>query len=109
MPGADDKNYRLTLLALERDNGRHYKTMIRIRANILFHGDSFFPSRVEKELNISFINKKEPGEIGKLGKYKGVPLPYGSADLSPPNEIPWNERIIWLINAVKDKINLKVK
>lgn len=52
------------------------KTTIVFRAT----GSSFSPTRVESETGIVFSSKNEPGDLGRIGRYRGVPTPYGSAD-----------------------------
>jgi hypothetical protein len=37
---------------------------------------------IESQTDLNFENKNEVGEIGKFGKYKGRPVPYGSAEFS---------------------------
>lgn len=55
--------------------------MLGITAALTVWGEHFHPSEVERLTRICFSSKNEPGEIGKKGRYAGVPKPYGSAEL----------------------------
>lgn len=47
-------------------------------AQLVVDGPTFSPSRAEQQCAISFNQKSEPGDIGRMGKYKNRPVPYGS-------------------------------
>jgi hypothetical protein len=47
-------------------------------------GERFTPSKVPAQ----FSEAHDPGVIGKIGRYRGVPIPYGSADINVPEEVP---------------------
>jgi hypothetical protein len=53
--------------------------MVEIGGYCHLHGDTFSPSKVEAEFGVRFQSKNEPGEIGTTGRYRGKPVPYGSA------------------------------
>jgi hypothetical protein len=53
--------------------------MRTIEGYVHFYGELFSPSEAEKISGVTFDEKKERGDIGIRGKYKGVPIPYGSA------------------------------
>jgi hypothetical protein len=58
--------------------------MIEVSSILSAFGSDFHPSRVD---GVSFTEANDPGETGRTGKYKGVPTPYGSAEIhfdSPP-------------------------
>jgi hypothetical protein len=55
-----------------------------MREQITFcaHGENFMPSKVA----VPFSASHDPGAIGKVGRYKDLPTPYGSADFEAPEE-----------------------
>ena len=55
--------------------------MLGITAALTVWGEHFRPSEVEHLTGISFSSRNEPGEVGRKGRYAGVPKPYGSAEL----------------------------
>jgi hypothetical protein len=67
-----------------------------ISAAITLQGQMFSPKSLEKKTNLVLTQKNEPGEMGRLGKYKNKPLPYGAANIEPPNTIGDHEKITWL-------------
>lgn len=52
------------------------------------------PSKVDA----LFSSAHDPGVIGKIGRYRGVPTPYGSADFDVPEKEP--EKIAYLHRLV---------
>ncbi|ULA66706.1 MAG: hypothetical protein LZF62_140006 [Nitrospira sp.] len=58
--------------------------MIRLYADAVFSGDTFSPRLAESITGLTFSTKNEPGEIGSIGRYKGLPRPYGMAILKAP-------------------------
>lgn len=52
----------------------------RTQISFVASGQAFRPSAV----NAPFSDCEEPGEIGKRGRYRGVPVPVGSATISVP-------------------------
>ena len=44
-------------------------------------GDNFSPLAIEEKTGIKFDRKNEPGEIGKIGRYKGTSIPFGNAEI----------------------------
>ena len=52
----------------------------RTQISFVASGESFRPSTVDAP----FSECEDPGDIGKLGRYRGVPLPSGSATFSVP-------------------------
>ena len=58
--------------------------MIEVDAEFRAYGSEFSPESVERSTGISFSKKKERGSTGILGRYRGQPVPYGSAELSGP-------------------------
>ena len=58
------------------------KTSIVFRAT----GRGFSPTSVEGRTRIVFSKKNEQGDLGRLGRYRGLPTPYGSAELASEAE-----------------------
>jgi len=75
-----------------------------ISVTIQFWGNNFSPKSVEDATGINFDRKVEVGDIGDTGKYKGKPIPYGSASLDAPKYIKDDDKILWLANLLKGKI-----
>jgi hypothetical protein len=76
--------------------------MVEMFPSIEIYGESYSPALVEKDTIIKFSYKNEKGDIGKRGKYKEKPLPYGSSSIKPPsNLIDENEKLLWLIDILK--------
>ena len=82
--------------------------MVKIYPRITICGDNFSPKKVENDTDMLFSNKNEKGEIAKQGRYKGKPLPYGSADIIPPNTLQGEkQKLLYIIdkyNKSKNKI-----
>lgn len=53
-------------------------------------GENFHPSRVPFE----FTKEHDPGVIGTRGRYRDLPIPYGSATYEVPRSVPEPERIL---------------
>lgn len=66
------------------------------RTQITFtaRGERFMPSKVSAR----FSDAHEPGAIGKAGRYRGKPTPYGSASFDAPKGAP--EKIEYLHRLV---------
>jgi hypothetical protein len=64
-------------------------------------GDRFRPSGLKSIEGIQLRLINEPGEIGKTGKYKNRPLPYGSCCVCTPEAIPMPHKIEWMADFIK--------
>ncbi|MCG8685232.1 MAG: hypothetical protein MI892_10175 [Desulfobacterales bacterium] len=64
-------------------------------------GEDFQPADLAAIENIQLHRVNEPGKIGTIGKYKGVPLPYGSCRVCTPEYIPVFDRISWMADFIK--------
>ena len=64
------------------------------RVSLSFHaqGEAFRPSRV----SFAWTEAHDPGVIGEIGRYKGVPTPYGSSSYKVPEEIALEDGIAHL-------------
>jgi hypothetical protein len=58
--------------------------MVKVTAVLRATGTDFSPEAVEHLTGISFSKKHERGSSGTIGRYRGQPLPYGSAELASP-------------------------
>lgn len=69
--------------------------MIR-RTQVTFtaYGERFTPSKISAR----FTDAHDPGVIGKAGRYRGKPTPYGSASFDAPQKEP--EKIEYLYRLV---------
>ena len=77
-----------------------------ISASVEISGDKFSPELAEKRTGLSFIKKLVPGDIGKIGRYKNKPLPYGASSLEAPADVDSFDTIIWIANALKGKVQV---
>ena len=59
------------------------------RVSFEMWGEGFRPSRVL----FRFTEQNDPGVIGTVGRYRGKPLPYGSASYVVPASVPNADRI----------------
>ena len=59
-----------------------------VSARLVVHGDDFSPNGAETKTGVLFDQKNAPGDLGVLGKFKNVPLPYGSGhiEIEPSSE-----------------------
>ncbi|MBI4965357.1 MAG: hypothetical protein HY913_18920 [Desulfomonile tiedjei] len=55
--------------------------MLNIYAHCSLWGEEFSPAKAERNSGMPFDEKSEPGEIATFGRFRGQPLPYGSAKL----------------------------
>ncbi len=77
------------------------------RPQIDLWGESFSPSKLKSIPNIALADSNEPGEIGKSGRYKGEPRPYGACRILVPDYIESNQ-VVWLANLIiKNKVAFK--
>lgn len=60
-------------------------------------GKQFRPSQID----FAFTESNDPGDIGKIGRYKGEPIPYGSIEIKVSNNIDYMDRLIHLTRVVK--------
>jgi hypothetical protein len=44
-------------------------------------GGKFSPSLAEAKTGLALSQKEEPGEMGKRGRYRNAPMPYGAAHI----------------------------
>ena len=56
--------------------------MVKIRASCEIIGDQFSPTIFASISHVLLKNAHDPGEIGKEGRFKGKPIPYGSASIA---------------------------
>lgn len=66
---------------------------------IAFHvsGEKFQPITV----NYTFTRSFDAGTIQKEGRYQDQPMPYGSATIIAPKEIPNQERISYIVKTAQ--------
>ncbi len=54
--------------------------IMRTQISFVASGKTFRPSTID----VPFSEREDPGDIGKLGRYRGVPVPIGSASFNVP-------------------------
>ena len=52
----------------------------RTQVTLCVYGTHFTPSKVAAK----FSSAHDPGALGTMGRYRGVPIPYGSAEFDAP-------------------------
>ena len=67
------------------------------RVSFEMWGEGFRPSRVP----FRFTDQHDPGAIGTVGRYRGEPLPYGSASYVVPSSVPNADRIKHLVQIIE--------
>ena len=60
--------------------------LLEIEGYCRLWGETFSPKIAERKTGIRFDRKNEPGENGTIGRYKGRPIPYGSAEIDFKND-----------------------
>jgi hypothetical protein len=74
--------------------------MVKAFPFIALFGDSFSPTKIERETGLKFNKKNEVGDIGQRGRFKGKPYPFGHAILEAPEEIENGEKLAWLLDKI---------
>lgn len=80
--------------------------MIEQFTEIEIYGMNFRPSDLEAIFGSIFSDKIDAGDTGRKGRYKDLVMPYGCASIKALNDIPGDKAILWLLNFVKDKVEL---
>ena len=78
--------------------------MVREKVYLRIYGESFNPKKIIEETGNIFCEYNSVGDIGKRGRFKNKPLPYGSATIEPPNKIEEYKKIMWLIEFTKKNL-----
>ena len=60
-------------------------------------GEDFRPSRVP----FTFSKQHDPGVIGTIGRYRGQPVPYGSASYYVPSSVRNTDRIKHIVETIE--------
>lgn len=68
-------------------------------------GDTFSPSEAERLTGLSLVRKVEPGELGKCGRHRGQPTPYGAAALAVPEAVPEGQKLEWLLATALEHLS----
>ena len=80
---------------------------MEVDMHISIMGDEFSPVLFEQRTGLILAEKQEVGGLGLSGKYRGKPVPYGSAKLKSPNIADGLEReLLDLISVVE--INIEI-
>ena len=66
---------------------------------IALQGDRFSPAEAEQATGLKLSDKKEVGQLGDRGRYKGQPVPYGAARLIAPEDVLPYEKLTWVLDA----------
>jgi len=66
-------------------------------------GDNFDPYKLEEKLGLSLAYKVKAGEIGKKGRFKDKPYPFGFGYLKPTSkEAHENNQLEEIVNLIKE-------
>jgi hypothetical protein len=71
---------------------------MRTHVYISLSGERFSPAEAERVTGLVLLDKREPGHIGRYGRYRGKPVPYGAASLDAPKRIPPSEKLTWVLD-----------
>ena len=71
-----------------------------LRLSVLLRGEKFSPREAESITGLELRDKLEFGDIAPRGRYRGKAVPYGTAQLEVPDEIPYDDRFMWLVNTL---------
>ncbi len=63
-------------------------------------GEEFNPKELNNIPEIIITNSIATGDIGKIGRYKSHPTPYGACQIIVPKNINQGEKIIWLADFI---------
>jgi hypothetical protein len=80
---------------------REFRRLVDLQPILTLWGERFSPRRAEEATGHSLAQKREPGELGVRGRYRGQPLPYGAAWLEVPPDVEPARRIAWLIEQAE--------
>lgn len=68
-------------------------------------GDAFKPDLLAEKLKgIQLRNPISPGQLGKFGRYKGKPVPYGLCSIATPEEVEVGKRIEWMADFINENM-----
>jgi hypothetical protein len=75
----------------------------RTQMTFVARGERFTPSQVSAK----YSSSHDPGVIGSLGRYRGIPIPYGSADFDVPEEVAEkiayvHQRVVPYLSAMRE-------
>lgn len=78
--------------------------MIRAKVSCNLIGEKFSPGKLEKKIKYIFNDKIEAGDIGSKGRYKDKPIPFGSVEVYPPEDLLYEHEIAqleWIIEFLE--------
>jgi len=64
--------------------------MVKIRASFSSSGENFSPAKFSKINSVKLVDANEPGDIGRRGRHRGKPIPYGSATIEVSDKAEGN-------------------
>lgn len=67
------------------------------RVSFEMWGEEFRPSRV----SFQFTEQHDPGVVGTVGRYRGQPIPYGSASYVVPSSTPNTDRLRHVVHTIE--------
>lgn len=77
-----------------------------MRVELYLRGLNFYPSRLNLN-NPEFARVSiDTGSIGSIGRYRGIPIPYGYCYVITPDNLENNEKINWMCNYLLDNKEL---
>ena len=78
--------------------------MIILLPKCHLQGDTCSPNKIEADTGIKLSMKNEVGDMGTMGRYRGTPIPYGSATLQPSENQITQNALRWLLETVKKNL-----
>ena len=80
--------------------------MVKIILSLILQGDDFSPNKIKSTCGESMRDFNEPHEIGTIGRYRGIPIPYGSAIIQlSENPQEW-DALDEMLSFLKERISI---
>ena len=79
--------------------------MVEISPSLDLWGELFSPREATSATGLVLCDANEPGELGTVGRYRGIPVPYGAASLEPPATVAAADRLGWLLAAATPHVD----
>ena len=80
--------------------------MVRLVCTCELYGEKFSPKLVAQVTGLVFTEQHEVGEVGSIGRYRGVAIPYGSATIGVPGTVAEGDEILWLARRLLPHMDL---
>jgi hypothetical protein len=79
--------------------------MVRFKYSCHFWGEKFSPKLASQKTKLFFDEAEEVGKIGKVGRYRNKPQPYGASVIRVPDNVENDKKIEWLAKQIKPNLS----